>query len=184
MKVLVVNCSPVKTGATAEIIKLVTTYLEGDFDVKSICIDDYEIQFCKGCRSCHNTAKCIQHDDVTKIMKEFEQADIIISVSPSYWADIPGQYKVFIDRCTPWCNTHEPHASIGSGKIGYSIALRTGPNMKECNRITESIEHFYGHLEIIAKGSLGLCSVECKQDVASRQTEIEEFCKRITSQMK
>lgn len=47
MKVLVVNCSPVKTGATAEIIKYVTTYLEGDFDVKSICIDDYEIQFCK-----------------------------------------------------------------------------------------------------------------------------------------
>ena len=75
MKVLVVNCSPVKTGATAEIIKYVTTYLEGDFDVKSICIDDYEIQFCKGCRSCHKTAKCIQHDDVTRIMKEFEQAD-------------------------------------------------------------------------------------------------------------
>ena len=74
-------------------------------------------------------------------MNEFEQANIIISVSPSYWADIPGQYKVFIDRCTPWCNTHEPHASIGSDKIGYCIALRTGPNMKECNRIIETIEH-------------------------------------------
>ena len=48
----------------------------------------------KGCRSCHKTAKCIQQDDVTRIMNEFEQANVIISVSPSYWADIPGQYKV------------------------------------------------------------------------------------------
>ena len=28
-------------------------------------------------------------------------ADIVVSVSPSYWADMPGQFKVFIDWCTP-----------------------------------------------------------------------------------
>ena len=95
---------------------------------------------------------------------------------PSYWADIPGQFKVFIDRCTPWCNTHEPHATISSGKKGYSIALRTGPSMKECNRIIESIEHFYGHLEIEACGNLGLCSIENKMDVTGRIDEIKEFC--------
>ena len=37
-------------------------------------------------------------------------------ITPSYWADIPGQFKAFIDRCTPWCNTHEPHATIKPGK--------------------------------------------------------------------
>ena len=179
MNVLLINCSPVKNGATAEIIKVVNSYLTVNFDVKSICIDDYKIQFCKGCRLCHSSAKCTQDDDVTKIIKEFEQADIIISVSPSYWADIPGQYKVFIDRCTPWCNTHEPHATIGSGKKGYSIALRTGPSMKECNRIIETIEHFYGHLEIAPKANLGLCSIENKNDVASRQNELEEFCQKV-----
>ena len=75
MKVLIMNCSPVRNGATAEI------------------------------------------------------ANIVISVSPSYWADVPGQFKSFIDRCTPWCNTHEPHAKISSGKKGYTIALRTGSGM-------------------------------------------------------
>lgn len=58
VKVLVMNCSLVRNGATAEIV------------------------------------------------------NIVISVSPSYWADIPGQFKVFIDRCTPWCNTHEPHGKF------------------------------------------------------------------------
>ena len=65
MKVLVVNCSPVKNGATAEIVKLVTNYMNTSFEAKSICIDDYKVELGKRCRSCHKTAKCIQQDDVT-----------------------------------------------------------------------------------------------------------------------
>jgi len=35
----------------------------------------------------------MQDDDVENIMAEFEWADRIVSVSPSYWADIPGNLK-------------------------------------------------------------------------------------------
>ena len=112
MNILVINCSPVKSGATAEIVKLVSEFVNDGNDVKTLCIDDYEVKYCKGCRRCHKTAECFQKDDVKKIMEQYEWADRIVSVSPSYWADIPGQFKVFIDRCTPWCNTHEPHAAI------------------------------------------------------------------------
>lgn len=183
MNALIINCSPVRTGATAEIATVISSCLNTQYDVKIISIDDYKFGFCKGCRSCHNTAKCImQDDDIENIMAEFEWADRIISVSPSYWADIPGQFKVFIDRCTPWCNTHTPHATISQGKKGYSIALRTGPSMRECNRIIESIEHFYGHLEIASSGSLGLCSVEYIWDVPNRVNEIEAFCNIIKSE--
>lgn len=179
MNVLVVNCSPVRNGATAEIATVISSYLCSKYDVRKICIDDYKFDFCKGCRSCHNTAKCIIQDDIVNIMAEFEWADTIISVAPSYWADIPGQFKAFIDRCTPWCNTHEPHATISQGKKGYCVALRTGPSMRECNKIIETINHFYGHLEIVSSGNLGLCSVENKTDVPDRVIEIEELCKII-----
>ena len=43
MKVLVMNCSPVRNGATAEIVNIVTARLEKKHDVKNICIDDYDI---------------------------------------------------------------------------------------------------------------------------------------------
>ena len=180
MKALIINCSPVKTGATAEIVKLVSERLSGKFDVKAVCIDDYDFAYCRGCRSCHATAECIQQDDVDLLMKEFEEADVIVSVAPSYWADIPGQFKAFIDRCTPWCNTHEPHKTIPSGKRGYSIALRTGPSMRECERIISSIEHFYGHLEIESSGHLGLCSIEYREQVEPRKQEIFDFCDTIS----
>lgn len=179
MKALVINCSPVKNGATAEIVNIISKCLMQRYETGSICIDDFNYSFCKGCRTCHHTAKCVLNDDVEKIIENFEWADIIISVSPSYWADIPGEFKAFIDRCTPWCNTHEPHAALSSGKKGYVVALRTGTSMRECQRIFESIEHFYGHMEIECCGRLGLCSIEYKDAVEHRKDEIIEFCNRI-----
>ena len=179
MRALVINCSPVKSGATAEIAGIVSRELAGIYDVRSVCIDDYTFGFCKGCRSCHTTAECVQHDDVDALMHEFEQADVIVAVSPSYWADVPGQFKAFIDRCTPWCNTHEPHKKIPSGKKGYAIALRTGPNIAECNKIIGTIEHFYGHLEVECCGGLGLTSVEYREDVETKIQEIKDFCAKI-----
>ncbi len=179
MKALVMNCSPVKNGATAEIVNIVSKCLMERYETRSVCIDDFKFHFCKGCRTCHRTAKCVLNDDIEKIIENYEWADIIISVSPSYWADIPGQFKAFIDRCTPWCNTHEPHAAFSSGKRGYVVALRTGTSMRECKRIFESIEHFYGHMEIECCDRLGLCSVEYKEAVEQRKDEIIEFCNKI-----
>ncbi len=181
MKALIINCSPVRTGATARITEIIAEELDSRYETKSICIDDYSFSFCKGCRSCHNTASCIMDDAqvIRDIMDEFDAADIIVSVSPSYWADIPGQYKAFIDRCTPWCNTHEPHATIKPGKKGYAVALRTGPNMPECERLIGSIEHFYGHLEIECSGHLGLTSIEYRENVEPRKEEIINFCRMI-----
>lgn len=181
MKALIINCSPVRNGATARIAEIIGDELNSRYEIKNICIDDYSFAFCKGCRACHKTASCVMGDAsvIRDIMNEFDEADIIVSVAPSYWADIPGQYKAFIDRCTPWCNTHEPHATIKPGKQGYAVALRTGPNMPECERLIGSIEHFYGHLEIERAGHLGLTSVEYKEDVEPRKDEIINFCRTI-----
>lgn len=175
-KALVVNCSPVRTGATAQIVRIVSEQLSGRYEVESVCIDDFRFGYCLGCRACHTTAECVQHDDVDALMAEIEKADLIVAVSPSYWADVPGQFKAFIDRCTPWCNTHDPHKTIPAGKKGYAIALRTGAGMKECERIIGTIEHFYGHLEIESCGRLGLPSVAHRDDVDKRRQEIIGFC--------
>ena len=180
MNALIINCSPVRDGATAEIAGIIAGQLSTRAAVRSVCIDDYRFDFCRGCRSCHQTAACVMRDDVEALMREFERADIVVCVSPSYWADVPGQFKAFIDRCTPWCNTHEPHAALSPGKKGYAVALRTGPGMKECERIIGTIEHFYGHLEISCRGHLGLCGVEYREAAEARREEIEAFCRTMT----
>lgn len=46
------------------------------------------------------------------------------------------------------------------------------------------MEHFYGHLQIVPSGRLGLCSIEYKEDVGDRIQEIESFCSKITNEKK
>lgn len=72
MNILLINCSPVRNGATAEIVKTVHSFLDSAHKIHSICIDDYDIHYCKGCRSCHQTAACFQDDDMLKVIEAFE----------------------------------------------------------------------------------------------------------------
>ena len=45
MNALIINCSPVRTGATAEIANIVTEQLSARYNIRSICIDDYAFEF-------------------------------------------------------------------------------------------------------------------------------------------
>lgn len=54
MNLLLVNSSPVKNGATAEIIKQIKQCTPNTYSIKDICIDDYTINFCIGCKLCYN----------------------------------------------------------------------------------------------------------------------------------
>ncbi len=48
MNALVINCCPVRNGATAEIVMIVSEQLSGKYAIKSVCIDDYEFNYCYG----------------------------------------------------------------------------------------------------------------------------------------
>ena len=177
MRYLIINCSPVRNGATACLCDMLTRYVrENGQDVQSVCIEDYEMALCRGCRACHTTGECVTRDGAQQLLADFEKADRIVCVSPSYWADVPAQFKVFIDRCTPFSNTHEPRGRLSAGKKGYAAVLRTGPGSAECEKIIACIAHFLGHLDIETAGSLALCSIAGKQDLEQKKEQISAFC--------
>ena len=47
MNALIMNCSPVRYGATAEVCGIIVRQLSEHFAVRSVCIDDYHFAFCK-----------------------------------------------------------------------------------------------------------------------------------------
>ena len=49
--------------------------------------------------------------------------------------------------------------------------------MKECERLIQSIEHFYGHMEIECCGHIGFCGIEYKENVAEVREDIISFCR-------
>jgi len=178
-KILFINGSPYRNGATDKIFSLLLENIDKEkFICKVTNLSDFDIKYCTGCTTCYQTLVCYLKDDLAGIMSDMENADGIVIISPSYWADITGQLKVFFDRLTPYCNTHSPHARLPKGKKGFAVALRTGSNPCECLHIVESINHFYGHLEIDFEDdySMYFCSIDRDSyDISKHENEIKQF---------
>ena len=74
-----------KKGAETELISLI----------------DYDISQCMGCLSCEETGKCVIKDDMKKILTKVKEADALVLGSPSYYNNVTGLMKCFIDRTNP-----------------------------------------------------------------------------------
>lgn len=74
---------------------------ESENNVEKIFINDYKINFCKGCGVCNNTHKCIQKDDMEEILDKMIKADVIVMATPIYFYTMNGQMKTLIDRTVP-----------------------------------------------------------------------------------
>lgn len=100
--------SPRENGCTSFIVqKVAQGMIDSGIDVKSYVLGVMDIKYCKGCKACYKSRKCVQRDDMDLIIKDLFESDIILVASPSYWGDISGQLKVFFDRCTPLYNSFE-----------------------------------------------------------------------------
>jgi len=182
-RVLMINGSPRPQGATQVILSRMQAELEATGHTCEIVrLSDYSIGYCLGCKTCYETARCVQRDGMDTLLEAMARTDALVLASPSYWGDVTGQMKVFFDRCTPYCNTHMPHASLPAGKQGYSIALRTGPSPGECLHIIDSMRHFYGHMGIACSehSALHFCDITDANDISNEHAgEIRHFIRSI-----
>lgn len=176
MKVLLLNASPKSTGATQEILQTVWEIIPDQMNREQLCLGDYDIQYCLGCKKCYETCQCVRQDDMVQLLDKIDAADVLVIAAPSYWADVPGQFKVFIGRCTPFSNTNPnpDHKVLQEGKRCYAVALRTGVRPMECQHIIDTIEHWCGHMGIEMTDSMYFCQIENKDDIESHKPEIRQ----------
>lgn len=70
-------------------------------DYELILLKNKNIKPCIACGGCYKTHKCIVKDDMREIRRKLEEADAIVLGSPTYFANVTGIMKNFIDRCLP-----------------------------------------------------------------------------------
>lgn len=174
MRALCIIGSPRENGCTAFITeKVVQGMIDSGIDVNSYVLGALNIGYCKGCKTCYRTRKCVQRDDMDRIIKDLFEADILLVSSPSYWGDVTGQLKVFFDRCTPLCNTGVGGTSVPRGKVGISIAIRAGLRQEENLHLINCIEHYFGHLEIKPVERYMIERIDDISDFESRNEEVK-----------
>ena len=149
MKAICIIGSPKANGSTAFWVDRI---IEGmkiqEIDISHYVLDKMNIHFCRGCEKCETNRVCVQKDDMATLIEGILHSDIVLLASPSYWGDVTGQMKVFIDRSLPLCNAKTGYTPVPPGKIGVAVAVRAGNSVSENQHIINTFRHYFGHLGI------------------------------------
>lgn len=100
MNILVVTGSPRKNGNT-EIMaeEFAKSAIEAGHNVLVKKLSEKKVNPCIACEYCFtHDSVCVQNDDMNEMLKDLDQADMLVLASPIYWFDVSAQTKCFIDR--------------------------------------------------------------------------------------
>lgn len=99
-KILAIQGSFRENGMTTTMLKYaVEEAKKARHDVEYINLHKCNINPCKGCRKCFETAECVfKNDNMVKIAASIKQADVILLAAPVYWANVPAVVKNLFDR--------------------------------------------------------------------------------------
>ena len=99
MKILGIIGSYRKKGNTDTAVQTVLEQTKQfGAEVEIIYLKDYQIKDCIGCEGCKDTLKCVINDDMQKLYPKIIEADAIVIGSPTYFYNVTGVIKNFIDR--------------------------------------------------------------------------------------
>lgn len=140
LKIIIINGSHRKSGATAQILNEMYLQLKkyNDADVQIVHAADLDLKYCQGCCSCYKTGKCIFADDAANLSSNIEAADGIIIGSPTYAGNVSGQLKTIIDR------GHFVMEQLLYGKYAISVATYENYGGKDTVKILNRLLAYSG----------------------------------------
>jgi multimeric flavodoxin WrbA len=100
MKIAILNGSPRKENTAA----MVDAFAEGakaaGHEVEILHVGKMKIGGCLGCEYCHTKGegKCVQKDDMEKVMPAYLDSDMVVFASPIYYFGITAQMAAAIQR--------------------------------------------------------------------------------------
>ncbi len=100
MKITILNGSPRKENTAAMAEAFATGAREAGHEVDILQVGKMKINGCLACEYCHTkgAGKCIQKDDMEKVIPAYLDSDMIVFASPVYYFDMSAQLSAAIQR--------------------------------------------------------------------------------------
>lgn len=161
MKIIGISGSP-REKNTSYMLRVVLDATGQDYEL--IQLKDLEIKPCSACKGCYETFKCIIKDDMQNLYRQMLDADYIVLGSPTYFDNVSGIMKNFINRCLPFYLSNELRnkkvalVTVGNYKGGEK--LRGNQNIDQATEINSvekclrALECFCTHLGLKLIGSV------------------------------
>ena len=148
MKVLGLSGSMRKEGNTAQLIQVILGQCRNaGLKTEFVSLAGKKIHPCLGCLKCMEKKWCvIENDDWGEIAQKVLDCEVLVIGSPTYYYDITGQLKNFIDRS--YSLYHDRRLS---GKKGIAVAVCASMGAE---RAAATIEGFLGAHEFASLGAV------------------------------
>jgi multimeric flavodoxin WrbA len=147
MQVLGISGSMREDGNTAMLVRAVLDEVaKAGIETDYVSLSGRAIGPCVGCEQCRKEDYCTVHDDWDAIAERMLEAEVVVLGSPTYYYDVNGQTKNFIDRTYSFY-----HRRRLAGRGGVAVAVQAnagGP------RTVETIEGFLSAHEFVSLGSV------------------------------
>jgi len=148
MRVLGISGSTRKKGNTAILVKeILGRCEEAGIQTEFVSLAGKKISPCLGCEKCKEKKWCINEtDDWNGVMQKVMKCDVLVIGSPTYYFDVCGHLKNFIDRSYSLY-----HDRKLAGKKGVAVAVHAN---KGASRAIQTIEGFLSSHEFASLGSV------------------------------
>jgi multimeric flavodoxin WrbA len=134
-------------GNTAALVRAVLDEVEkAGIETDYISLSGRAIGPCTGCERCRKEDFCAVHDDWDAIAERMLEAEVLVIGSPTYYYDVNGQTKNFIDRTYSFY-----HRRQLAGRGGVAVAVQANAGGA---RAVETIEGFLSAHEFVSLGSV------------------------------
>ncbi len=120
VKVLAIVGSPRKQN-TYKLVEAIAEAVAKNKNVETelVHLSEFDIKHCAGCGEfCEKTGECNIEDDMQKLYPKLKEADVLIIGTPTYYWNVTGLVKDFIDRTNPLYHTESL-----KGKMGAAVAV-------------------------------------------------------------
>jgi multimeric flavodoxin WrbA len=164
MKIIGICGSPRKGNTETLLKEALNKVEEMGLDTELILLRNKKIEFCDGCLICNTTGQCHIDDGMQKIYEDMTRSDAIIFGSPTYYNNVTGLFKNFIDRT----NVFYPNKNL-KNKIAAIICVgEMKLNEGSIENATEQISIFCRIHKMKLVGRL-LASVAKKNEISQNQ---------------
>jgi len=117
MKVLAICGSPRKGNTEAMLKRLLDGAKSKGASIELVLLRDNNIGLCDGCLSCDKTHSCTILDDMQQLLGKMQQADVIVFGTPSYFDNVSGLMKNFMDRTNPFYKVYPLRGKKAAGVV-------------------------------------------------------------------
>ncbi|MCK4432405.1 MAG: flavodoxin family protein [Methanomicrobia archaeon] len=91
--------SPRRNGNTEILVdEILAGAEEAGALTEKIILNELNILPCQACNACQKIGKCVQKDDMSKILEKMQRSHVWVLGTPVYWWGPTAQFKAFLDR--------------------------------------------------------------------------------------